>query len=234
MTGVSPRPDGSRFSFVLDRDLLARSALFAGLSDAELEVVLAGATRRELRRGDVLFSEGDESEQLFLVESGRIAMSQRSADGRESVIALMERGDLFGEMPLFDGLGRSTEARALEPSVVVSVDYEPVQRIYEERPALLWSVVALLSQRLRVTDSALADSVFLDVTGRTAKRLLELAGDQDEFTLPVTQEELAGMVGASRERVNKAIASFLRLGWLDQRDRRYRIVDREQLSRRAT
>jgi len=219
---------------VVDRQLLAGSALFAELTQDELDVITGAATRRELRRGDVLFAEGDASEQLFLVESGRIAMSQRSADGRESVIALMERGDLFGEMPLFDGLGRSTEARALEPSAVIVVGYELVQEIYEQRPALLWSVVALLSQRLRATDSALADSVFLDVTGRTAKRLLELAGDRDEFSLPVTQEELAGMVGASRERVNKAIASFLRLGWLDQRDRRYRIVDREQLARRAT
>ena len=217
-----------------DRDLLAASALFSGLTGDELDAVVGAATTRELRRGDVLFSESDEAEELFLVEDGRVAMSQRSADGRESVIALMERGDLFGEMPLFDGLGRSTEARALEPSVVTVVPYAPVQTIYEERPALLWLVVALLSTRLRITDSALADSVFLDVTGRTAKRLLELAGDQDEFTLPVTQEELAGMVGASRERVNKAIASFLRLGWLDQRDRRYRITDREQLTRRAT
>ena len=217
-----------------DRDLLAASALFSGLTDDELDSVASAATTRELRRGDVLFAEGDESEELFLVEDGRVAMSQRSVDGRESVIALMERGDLFGEMPLFDNLGRSTEARALEPSVVIVVPYEPLQAIYEKRPALLWLVVAMLSQRLRTTDSALADSVFLDVTGRTAKRLLELAGDQDEFTLPVTQEELAGMVGASRERVNKAIASFLRLGWLDQRDRRYRITDREQLTRRAT
>ena len=218
---------------VADRELLAASALFTGLTDDELDVIVGAAATRELRRGDVLFAEGDDSEELFVVEGGRVAMSQRSVDGRESVIALMERGDLFGEMPLFDGLGRSTEARALEPSVVTVVAYEPVQRIYEERPTLLWSVVALLSHRLRTTDSALADSVFLDVTGRTAKRLLELAGDQDEFVLPVTQEELAGMVGASRERVNKAIASFLRLGWLDQRDRRYRITDREQLSRRA-
>jgi CRP/FNR family transcriptional regulator, cyclic AMP receptor protein len=218
---------------VADRELLATSALFAGLKPDELDAVVRAGSRRELRRGDVLFSEGDESDELFLVESGRIAMSQRSGDGRESVIALMERGDLFGEMPLFDGLGRSTEARALEPSVVTVVDYEPVRAIYEERPALLWSVVALLSNRLRTTDSALADSVFLDVTGRTAKRLLELAGDQDEFTLPVTQEELAGMVGASRERVNKAIASFVRLDWIDQSERRYRILDREQLARRA-
>ena len=83
------------------------------------------------------------------------------------------------------------------------------------------------------TDAALADSMFLDVTGRTAKRLLELAGDADEFHLPVTQEELAGMVGASRERVNKAISAFIRLGWIEQPDRRYTILDREQLSRRA-
>jgi len=219
---------------VVDRELLAASDLFGDLTEGELDAIVAAAATRELRRGDVIFSEEDPSEEVFLVESGRIAMSQRSSDGRESVIALMERGDLFGEMPLFDGLGRSTEARALEPSVVTVVGYRPLRDLYEARPTLLWSVVSMLSKRLRSTDSALADSVFLDVTGRTAKRLLELAGDQDEFTLPVTQEELAGMVGASRERVNKALASFLRLGWLDQRDRRYRIVDREQLTRRAT
>jgi CRP/FNR family cyclic AMP-dependent transcriptional regulator len=75
--------------------------------------------------------------------------------------------------------------------------------------------------------------VFLDVTGRTAKRLLELSAGADEFVLPVTQEELAGMVGASRERVNKAIASFIRLGWLEQRDRNYRIAQRDRLDLRA-
>ncbi len=217
-----------------DRDLLAASDLFSGLTEAELDTIVAAASTQELQRGDILFAEGDESNELFLVEDGRIAMTQRSQDGRESVIALMERGELFGEMPMFDGLGRSTEARALEPSTVTVVGYAPVRDLYETRPQLLWAVVDMLSRRLRSTDEALADSVFLDVTGRTAKRLLELAGDDDEFTLPVTQEELAGMVGASRERVNKAIASFLRLGWLDQRERRYRILDREQLTRRST
>ena len=93
--------------------------------------------------------------------------------------------------------------------------------------------MALLARRLRSMDVALADTVFLDVTGRTAKRLLEMAGGSDEFTLPVTQEELAAMVGASRERVNKAIASFVRLGWIEQSDRRYKITNREELERRA-
>ena len=78
-----------------------------------------------------------------------------------------------------------------------------------------------------------ADQPFLDVTGRTAKRLLELSDGEDEFILPVTQEELAGMVGASRERVNKAIASFIRLGWIDQHDRRYTIKLRDRLELRS-
>jgi CRP-like cAMP-binding protein len=214
-------------------DLLADIDLFAELDQPALDRIVAAAETRSLQRGDVVFSEGDEPAELFVVCDGRVAMANRSVDGRESVIALMERGELFGEMGLRDGLGRSAEARALEPSEVLAIPYEPVRQAFEEQPSKLWAVVALLAGRLRNTDAALADSVFLDVTGRTAKRLLELAGDQDEFVLPVTQEELAGMVGASRERVNKAIASFVRLDWIEQTDRRYRITDREQLERRA-
>ena len=216
-----------------DAPLLARVDLFLELTEDELTSIVDRSHRRELRRGDVLFEEGDEPNDLYVVESGRIAIANKSIDGRESVVALMERGDPFGEMGLFDGLGRSAEARALEPSVVWSVPYEPVQAVYEARPRLLWSVVSLLAGRLRGTDAALADAVFLDVTGRTAKRLLELAGEADEFMLPVTQEELAGMVGASRERVNKAIAAFVRLGWIEQSERRYRVTNRQQLELRA-
>lgn len=216
-----------------DEPPLERVDLFAELDQSELDTIAAHAQRRELRRGDVLFEEGAEPTELFVVESGRIAIANKSADGRESVVALMEQGDVTGEMGLFDGLGRSAEARALEASVVWAIPYEPVQEIYEARPMLLWGVVALLAGRLRAMDAALADSVFLDVTGRTAKRLLELAGDADQFTLPVTQEELAGMVGASRERVNKAIAAFVRLGWIEQNERRYRITNRAQLELRS-
>lgn len=217
----------------MDIDLLRGTELFAELSDDDLSRVAATAVSRELRRGDVLFEEGASPEHLYVVEDGRIAIASKSIDGRESVFALMERGELFGEMGLLDGLGRSAEARALEPSRITEIPYQPVREIFDANPALLWGVVALLAGRLRSMDAALADSVFLDVTGRTAKRLLEMAGDQDEFQLPITQEELAGMVGASRERVNKAIASFVRLGWIGQTDRRYAILDREQLTRRA-
>lgn len=218
---------------MIDIELLGSVEMLAKLTEDELNRVSAAAEVRDLRRGDTLFVEGDVSTELFVVSSGRIAIAKRSADGRESLIALMEHGDLFGEMPLFDSQGRSAEARALEPSGVIAIPYTGLREIYESRPDLLWGVAEMLTQRLRILDEALADTMFLDVTGRTAKRLLELAGDAQEFSLPITQEELAGMVGASRERVNKAIASFIRLGWIEQHERRYQILDREQLERRA-
>lgn len=218
---------------MVDTSLIASADLFADLDDGEIAPIAAASELRSLRRGDVLFLEGDEPHDLYIVVGGRIAISNRSPDGRESVVALMEPGDLFGEMPLFDNRGRSAGARALEPSEVVIVPYGPVKELYDTNPALLWRVVDMLANRLRNMDLALADSVFLDVTGRTAKRLLELAGESDRFELPITQEELAGMVGASRERVNKAIASFIKLGWLDQLDRTYVITNRQQLEIRA-
>ena len=216
-----------------DTTLFSETTLFAKLDDDALKAIVAAGQDLELRRGDVLFRENEVPDELFVVGSGRSAIANKSIDGRESMVALMEEGDLFGEMGLFDGRGRSAEARALEASVVTAVPYGPVRAVYEDDPTLLWRVVDMLTGRLRTMDAALADSVFLDVTGRTAKRLLELAGEDDEFSLPITQEELAGMVGASRERVNKAIASFIRLEWIEQIDRTYRITNREQLTIRS-
>ena len=218
---------------MIDHTLFTQSMLFGKLNEKELESIVEKSAKKQLLRGDVLFRENDKPFSLFLVETGRIAIVNKSFIGKESVIALMENGDLFGEMGLFDERGRSAEARALEESCVIEVPYEPINKLYEENPSQLWEVVTMLVNRLRNMDEVLADSVFLDVTGRTAKRLLEISDNEDEFSLPVTQEELAGMVGASRERVNKAIASFIKLGWIEQFDRTYRILDSEQLTIRS-
>ena len=212
---------------------LSGSELFSSLDEEALARVAAKATNVQLDRNDTLFNEGDEADDLFVVLSGRIAIAKRSTDGRESLVALMEPGDIFGEMPLFDDEPRSASARALERSELVRVPFDVVRAELEAHPGLLWDVVALFATRLRATDDALADAMLLDVTGRTAKRLLELSGDADEFVLPITQEELAGLVGASRERVNKSIAAFIRLGWIDQTERRYRILNRDRLAERA-
>jgi CRP-like cAMP-binding protein len=213
---------------------LSRTSFFADAAHEHLATVAGAGRERDLVRGDVLFNEGDVPDSIYLVTRGRIAIAKSSPiDRRESVVALMEPGDLFGDMGMLDDGPRSAMARALEPSAVLQIPFEPVRAMFNDDPRLLWNVARLLAGRLRVMDEVLADSVFLDVTGRTAKRLLELANGSDDFQLPVTQEELAGMVGASRERVNKAIASFIRLGWLEQHDRNYRIVQRERLELRS-
>ena len=215
-------------------DFLRSIDMFAELDDTLLEPIVARSKTLDLQRGDVLFQSGDDSSDLYIVTRGRIAIGNRSFDGRESLVALMESGDLFGEMPLFSNDGRSAEARALEESTVVVIPYQPVKDLYDDNPSLLWRVVEMLVSRLKSTDIALADTMFLDVTGRTAKRLLEMAGESDEFQLPITQEELAGMIGASRERVNKSISSFIKLGWLSQSGEKYIILDRKQLEIRST
>ena len=218
-----------------ERRLLDTTDLFAAMPEDVLESLRDKAVVRALERNEVLFRQGDASAALYVVQDGRIAIATQSGDGRESVIAVLEEGGLFGELPLFDEEPRVADARALTDSHVVELAYEPVRAILRDRPELLWIIVRLLVVRLRATDEALADAVFLDVPARTAKRILELAGDQDRFTLPLTQEELAAMVGASRERVNKAISLFLRLGWIEIEGRaNYKILDREAMEDRAS
>ncbi|MCX6518103.1 MAG: Crp/Fnr family transcriptional regulator [Actinobacteria bacterium] len=215
--------------------VLADTEFFADAPASMLADVAASGKIRNLVRGDVLFEAGDDPDSIYVVLTGRIAIAlgNRPFDHRESVIALMEEGDLFGEMGMLDKSARSAGARALETSTVLEIPYTSVLDQLNASTSLMWNVVRMLSRRLRAMDQALADSVFLDVTGRTAKRLVDLSGGKDEFMLPVTQEELAGMVGASRERVNKAIASFIKLHWLEQHDRSYRILDRAKLEQRA-
>lgn len=204
------------------------------LEPAVQERLAATAIRHRYSRNQTVFVQGDPSESLFVVIEGRVALATHSGDGRETMVAVLGPGGLFGDLGLFDGFRRAAEARALTDTVVAEVQYEPIIAVMQENPALLWNVIRMLAQRVRATDEALADTVFLDVPARTAKRLLELSGGADDFKLPITQEELAGMVGASRERVNKALALFVKLGWLRVSGRnRYRILDRAAIAERS-
>lgn len=207
---------------------------FGSLPRALAEELSARATTRRYRRGEYICHAGEPATRLFVVHTGRIAIAVRARDGRESVAAVLGPGSIFGELPFFDGEPRSSDARALTAVLLGEVAYEAMRAVIDEHPSLLRDMTLILTRRLRATNEALADAMFLDVTGRTAKRLLQIAGPDDEFSLPVTQEELAAMVGASRERVNKAIATFVRLGWLQVSARtRYRLLDRDELEART-
>lgn len=199
------------------------------LDEETLDEVLQDLKVINIKRGVDLFLEGDEANTLYVVAEGRIAIIKSFVDRKDSMVALIEPGDLFGEMGLFGDRLRSASARAVENTRLVEVPYPPIRGALEAHPTLLWTLVSLLANRLRSTDEALADAMFLDVTGRTAKRILEIAGDSEEFVIPLTQEELAGMIGASRERVNKTLASFVKAGYLDINDRHYKILERGKL-----
>jgi CRP-like cAMP-binding protein len=213
--------------------VLDKTDLFGTLPPELLEQLRGRTALGKFRRGDTIFTKGELATQLFVVFSGRVAIIAAGAE-REAVISVLGPGALFGEMSMFDGGVRSANARALTTVHVIAIDFDDVREVLAHRPEVLWAVVRILARRLRATDEALADAMVLDVTGRTAKRLLELSDGEDEFRMPLTQEELAGMVGASRERVNKAIATFMKLGWLEVSGRsRYRILDRDGLINRS-
>jgi len=216
------------------QQVLDKTDLFGTLPPELLGQLRDRTALSRLHRGDVIFEKGDPAANLYVVFSGRVAIAAKAADGRESVISVLGPGALFGEMSLFDGGMRSAHARALTTVHLISVAFDDVREVLSHRPDVLWAVVRILARRLRATDEALADAMFLDVTGRTAKRLLALADGEDYFRMPLTQEELAGMVGASRERVNKAIALFVKLGWLEISGRsQYHILERTELEARA-
>jgi CRP/FNR family transcriptional regulator, cyclic AMP receptor protein len=217
-----------------ERRILETTQLLGALPPDTLEVLRQHSTVRTVTRNEVLFRQGEASSELFGIVNGKVAILTRSPDGRESLVAVLDEGSLFGELGLFDEGPRSADARALEETNVLVLSYDVVRNAIDEHPTLLWIIVRMLARRLRTTDESLADAVFLDVPARTAKRLLELAGTDSEFQLPMTQEDLAGLVGASRERVNKALAMFTRLGWVEVTGRsRYHILDREALELRA-
>src|SRR5215213_2084405 len=218
-----------------ERRMLETTQLLGALPPDTLETLRQQASMRTVSRNEVLFRQNDAAGEMFGIVEGRIAILTASPDGRESLVAVLDEGSLFGELGLFDDGPRSADARALEETQLIVLGYEAVRAAIDEHPTMLWVIVRLLGRRLRNTDESLADAVFLDVPARTAKRLLEIAGDADQFRLPMTQEDLAGLVGASRERVNKALSLFTRLGWIEVEGRnRYRILDRKSLTDRAT
>jgi len=220
---------------VENRRVLETSQLLGAMPPETLDGLRAVSTSRTFARNEVIFRRGETASEMYGIVSGRVAILTSSPDGRESLVAVLEEGALFGELGLFDDGPRSADARALEETTVIVLAYEPLRAAIDQQPTLLWVIVRLLARRLRTTDDALADAVFLDVPARTAKRLLDIAGTEDTFRLPMTQEDLAGLVGASRERVNKALSLFTRLGWIKVEGRnRYQILDRQALEERST
>ncbi len=193
-----------------------------------------------LARGEVLFREGDQGDRLYVLLSGKVKLGRTSTDGRENLVAILGPGEMFGELSVFDPGPRNATATAVAETQLIGLGNDALQQFLLSRPAVAQSLLAALAKRLRRTNDSLADLVFTDVPGRVAKALLELSerfGQPTEEGLLVahdlTQEELAQLVGASRETVNKALADFAIRGWLRLEARAVMLIDVERLRRRS-
>ena len=220
-------------------EVLARSGIFQGVDPEAAEALSKEMETVEVRRGEVVFNEGEPGDSLYIVLSGKIKLGRRAADGRQNLIAVMGPSDMFGELSLFDPGPRTATATALTDSRLARLR-KTALRPWTNRPEIAEQLLRVLARRLRRTNDTLADLIFTDVPGRVAKNLLQMAarfGSRDGGVLLVThdltQEELAQLVGASRETVNKALADFASRGWLRLDGKSVIILDPERLARRA-
>lgn len=200
----------------------------------------AGGARRKIRAGHVIFTEASAPRDVFLITRGRVKCSAVAESGRESVLAVRGPGDLLGELSALDGAPRSAAAVTIDTVEVLAVSDQQFIEILGRSPGAGLELVRILSARLRESDRQRAEFGSHDSIVRVARRLVELAGrfgadagGQIRIDLPLTQEELAGWTGSSREAVAKALR-VLRAEQLIETGRRVvTVTDPSGLRRRA-
>lgn len=224
----------------MTQDILRQAPLFSGLDDDAAGELDQSMDAKSLRRGEVLFSEGDSGDRLYIVVDGKVKLGRTSPDGRENLLAILGPGQMFGELSFFDPGPRSATATAVTDVQLKSLSHTALQPTLEKHPAVAGALLNQLAGRLRRTNEVVGDLVFSDVPGRVSKALLDLAdrfGRQEDDGLHVnhdlTQEELAQLVGASRETVNKALADFAHRGWIRLEPRSVIVLDLDRLAKRA-
>ena len=189
--------------------------LFADLADEEIQELMSAVKRRMFRSGEVIFHRDDPGQVLYMIKEGKVKICIISPDGQEISLAVFGKGEYFGEFALLDGLPRSTDAIALEKVECYTLHRSDFHHAIMKNPKIAIQALEALTRRMRNTDAMVEDLIFLDVYGRVAKKLLELADshgvktdDGVRIDVRLTQQELASMVGASRESVNKVIGYF--------------------------
>lgn len=220
--------------------LLSRTPLFAGAKPADLESLLADFRLRRYATDSYLFREGDPGDHLYLVASGEVKISRTTERGGEVIFAVLGTGDLFGELAVMqENAVRSADAQALNETDCFLLHRQALVAFLQAHPAVMWQVITVLSDYIRRKDEAFSDLAFNDIPGRVARKLLELAGAHGEtagsgtqITVPLSQRTLAGLVGASRENVNRALSRFASLGVIKLERGRITILNPNELRRR--
>jgi len=221
--------------------VLADSSLFSGMPRQALEALAPAATSRTFRKGSYIFREGDVGIALFVIKRGQVKISRMGRGGEEAVYAILVPGDSFGEIALLSGdAARTADAQAMELTECVSVAKDPLLSFLDQHPALSRHLMRALARYVQQVDASLAEIAFLDISGRVARKLLDLGqshgrktADGIRIDLRLSQRTLASMVSASRENVNRALQRFAVHGDIKQDGGLITIVRPEELRRRA-
>jgi CRP/FNR family transcriptional regulator, cyclic AMP receptor protein len=218
--------------------LLRKIPMFEHLANEDLEHLSGLLQQRRYSKGEVIFHQGDVGTALFIVRKGEVAIRLSSAEGREVILALLGRGDAFGELALLDGEPRSTDAVSRDETELLKLNQEDFRRFLGERPQVAMGLLAVLSRMVRRVTQLVHDSAFLDARARLARVLLDLARTQGQpgaeggVIIPkLTQAELANLCGVTRESANKWLSFYRREGLLTVEGGQITLVDPARLRR---
>lgn len=221
-------------------ETLAQTGLLQGAEPVAVTALAKTMRSTTFARGHTVFRQGEPGNEMFVIVSGKVKVNRAVADGRESLLAILGPSDIFGELALFDPGPRTSTVITLTTVKARCIERESLLEWMADRPEIAQQLLQVLARRLRRTNNNLADLIFTDVPGRVAKQLLALAerfGTHDRNGLRVqhelTQEEIAQLVGSSRETVNKALIEFTRRGWIRTTGKTTWIRDSGSLARRA-
>lgn len=203
-------------------DTLRRVPFLAPLADDDLGWLAARLRPRQYRAGTTIFHRDDPGTTLHVIERGTVKLMLPSPEGREITVVLLGAGDFFGELALLDSGPRSASAVALEATDTLTLERDQFVALLEAHPQVALRLLGVLGERLRRADDLIGDLLFLDLPGRLAKQLLALADERGSATprgiridLRLSQSELAAMVGATRESVNRCLNAYAERGILD-------------------
>lgn len=219
---------------------LGKAMLFQNVDPSIVKALADEFEITSVLRGAVLFAEGDVAEHFYVVLSGKVKLTYRSYDGRENLVELLGPSDQFGEVSVLDSAPRTTTATVITDARIARLPADTLHEWISCHPQLATQLLRAISHRLRRTQADLSSIVFADASSRIAKELLRLAhrfgvpyGGEIRVEHDLSQSELAQLVNASRETVNKILSKFANRGWVRIEAKCVVILDRERLAQRA-
>lgn len=224
-----------------DRSYAAPEALqlvpfFSKLKPDEVNTLARRLILRRFNNGQIIFHHGDPGGLLYIITKGKVKITHSTPEGQEAMLAIMGKGDFFGELALLDDSPRSATAEAIGYTETLTLHREEFMRFIQDNPDFSLHVLHTLAKHIRRLNSQLSDIFFLDLPARLARQLLQLSEqhgvETDEgmqIQISLTQTDLAEMTGATRVSINKALGRFRRAGWVKVSGRKFTILNQEEL-----